>query len=100
MYHWYLLLRTPAIDNKLIAQNESKLIDSVDNQTKIKWFLIGLLEMTPIIGGTGLYLTANPIIFPFDYVIIGIILAILIAVLTKGKNPKAPIGIKETTNSF
>ena len=95
MYHWYLLIKkylsnaqtNSGNNHKLIADYEPEGFRSISRKTYSKLFLIGLVEFTPAILGIFASDYLGKILFPYDFIIIGLVIS---AVLVKHLSKKAP----------
>ena len=96
MYHWYLLIKKYATNtrsdfrDKLIWDHATESISSISSKTYSKLFLLGLIEFTPT--ALGIFATGylGKILFPYDYIIAGVLLSILLIKYLDKKAPQLP----------
>jgi putative Mn2+ efflux pump MntP len=99
MYHWYLLIKKYAThtqsdcSDKLMAGHEPETLRSISNKTYRKLFFLGLIEFTPT--ALGIVATAyfGKIILPYDFIIAGLFITILLVKHLSKKTPELPFGL-------
>ena len=93
MYHWCLLIKKYSTNarthfrDKLIAGREPESFSSISRKTYSKLFLVGLVEFTPTALGIFASDYVGKILFPYDFIIVGLVIS---AVLVKHLSKKAP----------
>src|SRR5688572_30072940 len=97
MYHWYLAIKKYSTENisdfrdKLIADPEP--FSSISYKTYSKLFFLGLIEFTPT--ALGIFATEylGKILFPYDYIVSGVVTSILLIKYLGKKAPELPFNL-------
>jgi hypothetical protein len=100
MYQWYVLIKEKLNSTSFINEGERlflKADDSILTDTKLFW--LGFLEALPTMLGITAMGYLKSFLFPFDYVLIGVIFSIIIAYILKDDVPDQPIHLNDVEKS-
>jgi len=100
MYHWCLLLKKYSTNTQsdfrdnLIADHEPETFSSISSEIYSRLFFLGLIEFTPT--ALGIFATTyfRRVIFPYDFIIAGILITILLVKHLSKKAPELPFSFR------